>query len=216
VKSSFLSKKLVIGVTGVAMLGGASGALAATQGSSTTSSQNSRSQAYVSDLAQQLHVTPSALTAAVKVADSDQINAALAAGHMTQAQATAAKQRIQQSSGMPFGDAGGRGLRGRAGHSETTAASYLGITETTLRSDQKAGQSLAVIATATPGKSVAGLEAAIIAADTTRLDTAVSSGKITSQQEKQRVADLSSRVDALVQRSWSQGAKGGEAHSSSR
>lgn len=218
---SFLSKKLVIGVTGVALLGGAGAALAATQSSSTPSSQSSRSsrsEAYISDLAKRLNVTPGTLTAAVKGADSDQINAALAAGRLTQAQATAAEQRVQLSSGVPFiGDAfGGGGARGRGGQREATAARYLGITETALRSDQQAGRSLATIATSTPGKSVAGLKAAIIAAETTRLGAAVSSGRITSKQEQQRLAELSSHVDALLQRTWTPGAHGGRAHSSWR
>jgi hypothetical protein len=189
---SFVSKKLVMGVTGLAVLGGAGGAMAATQGSTTQSSKSSRSQAYVSDLASRLHVTPSALTAAVKAADSDQITAAVAAGRLTHTQATAAKQRIAQSTGVRFtGGAfvSGRfvsgGLAGRGGRIEATAAQYLGITKTMLRSDQKAGKSLAAIATSTPGKSVAGLTAAITAADTTRLNAAVSSGKITAAQVTQ-------------------------------
>ncbi|MGO9788872.1 MAG: hypothetical protein ACLP8S_04885 [Solirubrobacteraceae bacterium] len=215
---SFLSKKLVVGVTGLAVLGGAGGALAVTHSSTAQSSKNSGSQAYISDLAGRLNVTPSALTAAVKAADIDQVNAALAAGRLTQTQATAAEQRIQQSSGVPFfGDArGGSGFRGGAGHNDATVVGYLGITKKALRSDLRAGKSLATIANATPGKSAAGLKAAIIAADTTRLNTAVSSGKITAQQEQQRLAELSSRVDTLLQRTWTPGANGARVHSSWR
>ena len=79
----------MIGVTGLAVLGGTTGALAAT-----SSSNSSSRQAYVSDLAKHLNVTPGALTAAVKEADSEQVEAALAAGRLTQAQANEAKQRI--------------------------------------------------------------------------------------------------------------------------
>ena len=88
----FLNKKLVIAATTVAMLGGTAAALAATQ-----SSSGSGAQAYVNDLAGRLGVTPAALSTAIKAADSDQINAAVAAGRLTQAQATRLAQRIAQS-----------------------------------------------------------------------------------------------------------------------
>src|ERR1019366_973826 len=93
---------------------------------------------------------------------------------------------------------GGRGFRGGFGGSDAAAAAYLGITEATLRSDLQAGQSLAQIANATQGKTSDGLKAAIIAAETVRLNAAVSSGQITGAQEQQRPTDLSSRSAALL------------------
>jgi hypothetical protein len=203
---AFLSKKVVIGATGLAMLAGAAGAVAAAQNSTGPSAQ---AQAYLSDLANRLGVTPSALAAAVKAADSDQIDAAVAAGRLTPAEATALKAQIQASTGVPFfghglgghGFDGGR-FGGGVGGSDAATANYLGITEATLRSDLRAGQSLAQVATATPGKSVSGLKAAIIAAKTTELNAEVSSGQMTSTQEQQRLTALSSRIDALLQRTW--------------
>ena len=208
---AFLSKKVLIGATGLAMLAGAAGAVAAAQNSTGPSAQ---AQAYLSDLANRLGVTPSALAAAVKAADSDQIDAAVAAGRLTQAEATALKAQIQASTGVPFfghglgghgfdgGKFGGGRFGGGVGGSDAAAATYLGITEATLRSDLRAGQSLAQVATATPGKSVSGLKAAIIAAKTTDLNAEVSSGQMTSTQEQQRLTALSSRIDALLQRTW--------------
>ena len=218
---SFVSKKLVAGVTGLAVLGGAGAAIAANQGTA-QSSHTSGSQAFTSDLAGRLNVTSTALVAAVKAAESDQINAAVAAGRLTQAQATVAEQRIAQRTGISFGGgfADGRFARGvftaRGGHIEAVAAQYLGISKATLRSDLKAGKSLATIATATTGRSVAGLKAAIIAAETTRLTSAVSSGKITQAQETQRLAGLSSRTDSMLQRTWTSGANGWKAHNGGR
>ena len=200
---SFLSKKLMIGASGLVVLAGAAGAVAATQGSSGVGAQ-----AYINDLAGRLGVTPSALTAAIKASDNDQIDAALGAGRLTQAQATALKARIQMSTGVPLL---GHRLAAREGFgagvvgSATTAAQYLGISEATLHADLAAGQSLAQIATASAGKSVAGLKAAIIAAETTRLNAAESAGRITSQQEQRRLSNLSSRIDALLQRTWNGG-----------
>jgi hypothetical protein len=133
--NQFLSKRVVVGATALVMLaGGAAVAVAATQGSTTPGAQ---AQAYINDLAGRLSVTPGALTAAIKAADSDQINAAVTAGRLTQAEATALQARIQASTGVPFfgGGFGGRGLRGGFGGSDAAAATYLGITEATLRAD---------------------------------------------------------------------------------
>jgi hypothetical protein len=194
------------------MLGGAAAAVAATQ-----SSSGSGETAYLGDVASRLGVTPSALTAAIKAADSDQINAAVAAGRLTLAQAASLEQRIVQSTNAPvlgvrggLGRAGfGRGGFGRGrGRSTAAATAYLGISEPTLRAGLAAGKSLGAIADATPGKSAAGLKAAIIAADTTALDAQVSAGTITSAQEQQRLATLSSRIDAVLQRTWT-GSAGG-------
>lgn len=52
-----------------------------------------------------------------------------------------------------------------------TAAAYLGLSEAQLRSELQAGKSLGEIANATPGKSEAGLEQTLEAADRQRLAT---------------------------------------------
>jgi polyhydroxyalkanoate synthesis regulator phasin len=78
-------------------------------------------------------------------------------------------------------------------------ASYLGLSETELRTQLESGKSLAQIATA-QGKSVDGLKAAILAQAKSRLDEAVAAGKITSAQEEKMLADLKSHIDDLVNR----------------
>jgi hypothetical protein len=187
---NFSSRKLVIGATSVVMLGGAGGAVAATQGSA-----GSHRQAYIDDVAKRLNVSPSALIAATRAARSDQINA-LAAGRITQSRAEALKQRARQGDGIPF--VGQRFRGGRLG-GRGVAARYLGMPKATLRSELASGKSLAQIAGSTPGKSVDGLKAAIVSAQKARLANAVSNGWITSAQEQERLANLSSRVDALLQ-----------------
>jgi hypothetical protein len=191
---SLSSRKLLIGATSVALLGGAGGALAATQGSA-----GSGRQAYVDDVAKRLNVAPSALTAAVRAARSDQIEAAVAAGRITRAQADALKQRAQQGGGaLFFGHRFGGGRFG--GH--RVAAQYLGISAAALRSDLRSGKSLAQIASATPGRSVAGLKAAIETAVKARLTKAASGGLLTSEQAQERLGRLSNRIDSLLQRTW--------------
>ncbi len=196
---AFLSKKLVLGATGLILLAGAGAAVAATQ-----LSGGSGRQAYIDDVASHLGVSPSALTSAMKAAAIDRVNAAVAAGRLTKAQSDALKQRIQEGRGpLFFGTRPGRGgLRAGA----AAAASYLGISEATLRGDLASGKTLAQIAASTPGKSVSGLKAAILAAEKTRLNEAVSNGRITPQEETQRVAKISSRLDTLINRRFTRGA----------
>ena len=72
-------------------------------------------------------------------------------------------------------------------------ASYLGLSQADLRSNLQTGKTLAQIATA-QGKTVSGLEAAIVADAKTHLDAAVAAGKLTASQEATILADLSSHV----------------------
>lgn len=64
------------------------------------------------------------------------------------------------------------GAQGRRGLALDAAASYLGIPAATLAQDLRSGRSLAEVAAATPGKSEAGLIAAIVAAGDQRLRAA--------------------------------------------
>jgi hypothetical protein len=75
---------------------------------------------------------------------------------------------------------------------------YLGITAAQLRADLKAGQTLAQIANATPGKSAAGLVQALTAAAKARLDAAVAAGRLTSAQEQFALAKLTPAITAFV------------------
>jgi len=88
---SNLKRRLAIGVVAVAATAFAGGAYAATK----DSNANTR-QAFLNDVAKRLHVTPAQLTSALEGSELDQLNAAVASGKLTQAQADALKQRIQQ------------------------------------------------------------------------------------------------------------------------
>jgi polyhydroxyalkanoate synthesis regulator phasin len=78
-------------------------------------------------------------------------------------------------------------------------ASYLGLSETELRTQIESGKSLAQIAT-TQGKSAEGLKAAILAEAKSQLGDAVAAGKITAEQAKAMLAELTSHIDDLVNR----------------
>ncbi len=96
-----LKRQLVIGLAALAVVAFAGGAYAATQSSTPTTRQ-----AFLNDVAKRLHVTPQQLTAALNGATLDQVQAAVKAGKLTQAQANQLKQRLQQKGAagpIPFG-----------------------------------------------------------------------------------------------------------------
>ena len=173
--------------------GGAAAALAATHGSA-----GAGRKGYLADVAGRLGVPVGALAAAMKAANVDRIEAAAAAGRISRSRADALKQRIQHGAGAPL-FAFGHGQRSGGGLL-AVAAGYLGISPAQLRSERRAGRSLAQMADATPGRSVEGLKAAILAAATKRLAAAVAGGQITAQQESARLSRLSPRLDKLLAR----------------
>jgi len=192
-----VNRKLVVGLATLIVLGGSAGAIAATQ--TGTGQLAPSSQAYIEDLAGRLNVAPSTLSAAMKAALDDRIDAALAAGRITPDRAAALKARVADGGlAGARSPAPGRGLRAGA----NAAEDYLGISAATLRSDLASGKTLAQIASTTPGKTAGGLKAAVLARTKLRLDAAVASGAITSAQESARLARLSARLDVLLSRTW--------------
>ena len=78
-----------------------------------------------------------------------------------------------------------------------TAATYLGISLSTLQSDLKSGKTLADEATAN-GKTVDGLVTALTAQAKTNLDGQVTAGRITAAQAATLLANITQRVTDLV------------------
>jgi hypothetical protein len=195
VRVSGKQKLAALTAAAVAVTGG--GAAIAASGSSTPGQE---SQAVIDAAAQNLGVTPAKLSEALKAALVARVDAKLNAGTITEAQATALKERINSDSFALFGGGLG-GPRGGGGHHVgdlATAASYLGVTQAQLRTDLEAGKSLADVAKATDGKSVDGLIAAIVAAEKDRLAKAVTAGTLTEAQQTQILANLEARVTDLV------------------
>ena len=98
----------------------------------------------------------------------------------------------------PGGPRGGGGPAGvLAADVLTPAASFLGITPSTLQADLKSGKTLADEATAN-GKTVDGLVTALTADAKTKLDAAVTAGTITAAQEQTILSNLKDRVTNFV------------------
>ncbi len=199
-RSGKLRRRAAIGVVGLAALGGSGAAVAASHGS--PAAPAAQTQAIAADAAGQLGVTTAQLTAAIKQAMTDQIEAQVTAGTLTKAQAAKLEARLAKDDAPLFalgGGPGGRhgGLRGGPGGGPVSfdaAASYIGITTAELRTQLSSGKTLAAIATAN-GKTADGLKAALTAAATKDLDAAVSAGKLTQAQETKILADLPTRLD---------------------
>ena len=103
---------------------------------------------------------------AYKAAALERLDAAVAAGRLTEEQADAIRERIESGDflGQPPSASVRRArLRGRRPLHLERAADYLGLTEAELHEQLRDGQSLAEIAKA-EGKSVDGLKQALLAA----------------------------------------------------
>jgi hypothetical protein len=185
--------KIVVGAAALLAATGAGAAVAASQ----DSSPSSESKAVIDDAAKQLGIPSSKLSDALKQALSDRIDAAVAAGRVTKAEADGLKARIQSNDFPLFGGPHrGFGHFGFIGRLES-AAGYIGITEAQLRTELESGKSLAQVAQA-HGKSVEGLIDALVAAAKEKLDNAVSAGRLTQAQETEMLSALKDRITSAV------------------
>ncbi len=198
-------RTVTLAAVGAAVLAGAGAAVAGTG----VLSGSSERQAFLDDAAKRLGVSSQQLENALKAAAEDRIDAAVAAGTITKEQGDTLKKASESGAAAPGHGIGFRGLFGfGAGHVEPlladplgAAATYLGLTTDELRTKLQSGKSLAQIAK-DEGKSVAGLEQAMVASAKTKLDQAVSDGKITSAQRDQILSRLQQSIDDLVNRTF--------------
>ena len=184
--------KIVVSAAALVSAAGAGAAVAASR----DSSPSSESKAVLDDAANQLGISSSKLSDALKKALGDRVDAAVAAGRITKAEGDALKQRIAASDFPLFG-----GLHHGFGHvvfpAVEAAAGYIGITEAQLRTELQGGKSLAQVATA-HGKSVDGLVNALVAEAKSKLDAAVSAGRLTKSQETELLSRLKDRITSRV------------------
>jgi hypothetical protein len=186
-------RKLIAGTVAFAAVAGAGGAIAATQ----FGDPREENQKIIDDAAGQLGVQPSALSDALKQALIHRIDAAVAAGSLPKEAGDAIKTRIQ-SGELPLFFGGGPqhghfgGFRGL-----DVAASYLGLSETELRSQLQGGKSLADVAKA-QGKSVEGLIQAMLDDAKKNLDRAVAQGRLSADDEQKVLSDIKQRITDLV------------------
>jgi hypothetical protein len=195
-------KVLAATVAGLAVAGGGA-AIAASQSDSSGSS-------FLDGVARHLGISSQELVDATRAAAIDQVDQALKDGRLTQEQADALKERIESADipaflgpglfgpGHRFGPdvPGGRHMF-LFGDKLDAAADYLGLTEAELREQLGGGSSLADVAKA-QGKSVEGLEQAILKAARSSLDEAVEAGRLTKEQADAFYERLEGAVGDIV------------------
>jgi urease accessory protein UreF len=143
------------------------------------------------------------LIAALVTHETAELDAAVTAGKLTQAQEQTLLANLQTrftdfvNGVRPAGGPPGPG-RGGPGDDLAAAASYLGLTSAQLLSDLQSGKTLGQVASSTSGKSTAGLIAALVTHETAELDAAVTAGKLTQAQEQTLIANLQTRFTDFV------------------
>jgi hypothetical protein len=165
------------------------------------------SPSLVDDAAARLGVSPDKLRDAFKAALTARVDAAVAAGRLTPEQGAKLKARIAAAKGRGIGLRRGflqrhKAMAGRlAGKAKSRGpvAMYLGMTRAELRSELRSGKSLAQIATA-GGKTVAGLQAAMLAPVEAALSRAVERGRLTRAQADEILARITERVATMIQK----------------
>lgn len=91
-------------------------------------------------------------------------------------------------------------------HLGASAAGYLGVSLPQLRSELRAGKTLAQLADAKSGKSKAGLIAALLAAKQQRIAARAGTTRPAQAHVKRRTERLQKRLTALVERKFARGA----------
>jgi hypothetical protein len=132
-------------------------------------------------------VTFGAVTGALVLA-----GAAVAAGPPAGAPRLGQQAQAAHASGL------GKGLR-MGGVVTNAAARYIGISRTALAAARHDGLSLAQIAVR-HGKTVAGLQKAVVAAFRARVDAAVAAGKLTDAQASRLRTQLQARLQTMLNR----------------
>jgi hypothetical protein len=203
-------RTLVAGAVVLAVCVGAGAAIAATKDVFDPKDEHEAFQAAV---AEKLGVTTQELQDAYKEASLERLDAAVAAGRITEEEADAIRKGIESGdflgpSGFGFGPGFGLDVHVEggpgAGMRLESAADYLGLTEAQLHERLRDGQTLAEIAKA-EGKSVEGLKQALLGPAKDKLDSAVQKGEITSAQRAEILEKLESAIDDLVNGTWPPG-----------
>ncbi|HKW70654.1 MAG TPA: hypothetical protein VJP81_08745 [Candidatus Dormibacteraeota bacterium] len=159
--------------------------------------QSSACAAFMKHFADRIHKTQAEINTAFQQAIADTLADEVKSGQITQAQADAIKKKLANQTPCTLPSTAGHG----AEHSTikafmqqylTAAAAALGITETTLKADLAAGQSLSQVAAA-QHVSEADFRTKLIANLKPTLDKAVTDKKLTSDQENAIIDALKTR-----------------------
>jgi hypothetical protein len=199
--STRMKRRIVIAAValGVAGLGGTALATSSSGGNS-----------FFDDVAHRLGVSPAKLHSAVNGALADRLDELVKQGKLSRARADAILEHARAGGGgFPFGGWAryGRPHRhfglgpGPMAGPLAGAANYLGLSADQLMADLRLGKSLAAIAKA-QGKSVSGLESAMLAPLEARFEAAVKSGFMSKSEAQHTLARITKGIHAFVGRGF--------------
>ncbi len=169
--------------------------------------------------ANRLGVTLDKLKQSLVAAIGDTLSQAVKDGKITQSQANQIQSNVQTwanngMQGFPFGKFGRRGGAGfefgfmGKGQLLGDFAKALNIDQQTLMTDLQNGQTIADIATAQK-VDINQVKQSVLAAEKSRLDTAVTNNQLTQSQADQFYQKLSTSIDTLVNQKWTGTGRGG-------
>jgi hypothetical protein len=196
-----------------AAIGGAAFAQVSAPTATPRATVEQRAQEFLNALANKLGKSPADVQAAFKAVEKDRVAQAVKDGKLTQAQADQINARIDAGTGIgPFGRVGGRGFEGGhhkggpgrpgpgvVGMDATALATFLGFQQPADLKAALQSKSLAAVAQE-KGKGRDELKAFLTQQEKTRLDAAVKASRLTQAQADQRLADLSSHLDQMIDR----------------
>ena len=162
--------------------------------------------AFAAALASEFGLQTAEVESALKAVAIDHVNADVAAGRLTEAQAAEIRSRIESGE---IGPGPGPGLGGdRGGPGLDAAASFLGMSDSELRSALESG-SVAQPDREVQGKSVDALVDALVADATKHIQAAVADGQIPQADADKIVSDLKQRIADMVNQVRPDGPQGG-------
>lgn len=206
-KISWNTPKVAAAVGATVLAGGAIVGVASAQ-TPTPTTPEQRHQEHLNRFAQNLGVSPAQVTEAMKKTALQFVDEALAAGKITAEQAQQARDRINSGEFGKFGGPGGAGRHGGPGGerrggpggmlgvAHEALAQFLGVTPEQLHTDLQ-GKSLADVAAA-HGKSADALKQFIVDGAQTRLNEAVTNGRLTQDQATRLLDELKSHLDDFI------------------
>jgi hypothetical protein len=209
IKRKALARVGLAAAATIALLGGSALALvpsASAQDADATpptAERHEKRGRFLERVASLLGIDVAVLEQAIKDARSEAVEEKLAAGEITEERAAKARERIENGRG-----GGGFKERGERRHERKLkirgalieqAATALGITADDLKSELKAGKSVAEVASDL-GVSLDDVKASILDAAKSRIDQAVANGRIDQPKADAALEKLSDRLDNLLNR----------------
>ena len=208
-----MNKRIAAGVLTAAIAGGGTAGLFLTNAANAADGTPSTTTAPAAGATAPTPPTAADRTARRTAELTTALQALVDSGKITAEQRDAVIQAIiaaqpAGAKGGPGGFGGARGGRGALGASVDAVAKALGMDAAALRTALAGGASIADVAKE-KGVAVDTVVQAIVAAETARIDQAVTDGKLTQAQADARKADLTARATAIVNGTLPAGLPGG-------